>query len=233
MVDIRRSIQCLLLLLCAGLAFGPGHSTLAAQTLGPGGQVAGLVVDYGDGRRSYALVPFSEPSISGIELLRRSGLSLVAVSFGGLGEAVCEIELTGCELDACRRRLCQTSDRSSPFWQYARMTSDGTWTSLALGASSSQVGGGEIDGWAWTGSAPDLPLLTLDDIGRRLGVEGRTDALAEPLAITDGETTPRRTGTWPDYGIAAGIVLVMAAAGGWSVWTMRRRSHQSAVGDRA
>ena len=72
--------------------------------------VAGLVVDYGDGRVSYAWVPFPEDEISGLELLKRSGLEVVTVGFGGLGEGVCQIETTGCPVSECRARLCQILD---------------------------------------------------------------------------------------------------------------------------
>ncbi|MGI8485889.1 MAG: hypothetical protein ACR2OU_16720, partial [Thermomicrobiales bacterium] len=53
--------------------------------------VAGLVVYYGDGAMTYAWVPFTENEISGIDLLERSGLPILTVGFGGLGDGVCKI----------------------------------------------------------------------------------------------------------------------------------------------
>src|SRR5215218_5105524 len=68
---------------------------------------AGIVIRPGDGTITYAYVPLNEP-VSGIELLKQSGVSLVTVGFGGLGEGVCQIEETGCEIGSCRLRVCQT-----------------------------------------------------------------------------------------------------------------------------
>jgi len=133
--------------------------------------VAGIAIDYGDDQVTYGIVPFAEDSLSGIELLERSGVALLTVEFGGLGTAVCVIEETGCDLGACRARLCQTGDPDSPFWQYLRRTGDGAWQSAPLGPSSSTVEDGDVDGWFWTGQAPDGEAVTLESIGERLDID--------------------------------------------------------------
>ena len=46
---------------------------------------AGLIVRDGDGRITYAWVPFREDEIDGITLLQRSGIPVVTVGFGALG----------------------------------------------------------------------------------------------------------------------------------------------------
>src|SRR5918994_706878 len=150
---------------------------------------AGIVVDYGDGRVTYAYVPFAEEEISGIELLRRSGVPLVTVAFGGLGEGVCMVEETGCGVTECRRRMCQTGERSSPFWQYARQEALGEWRTFSLGASQSTVRNGDIDGWAWTGTPPRLPAITLDQVRRNAGAEASTDGVAS-IRTFGGEPVP-------------------------------------------
>jgi hypothetical protein len=132
---------------------------------------AGLVIDYGDGAVTYAIVPFEETSISGMELLERSGVPLVTVDFGGLGQAVCTIGERGCGVGDCRQRVCQTADRESPYWQYFRLGDDGVWTPLVLGASSARVEDGFIEGWSWTGKEPDLPVVDLEEIAALLDVE--------------------------------------------------------------
>jgi hypothetical protein len=185
--------------------------------------IAGLVVDYGDGRVSYAVVPFAEEEISGIELLRRSGLDLVTVGFGGMGDAVCQIEDTGCPVDECRRRLCQTSDPESPFWRYSRQTSPGEWEFLALGASGARVGDGDIDGWSWTGTGSSLPPLTMDEIAERAGAEAplltTADVLSAVLRTHGGET-----GEQVPAGAVAGAVTVgiIGLVAGLAVWRSRR-----------
>ena len=185
--------------------------------------IAGLVVDYGDGRVSYAVVPFGEQEISGLELLRRSGLDLVTVGFGGMGDAVCQIEDTGCPLDECRRRLCQTSDPESPFWRYSRQTAPGEWEFLALGASGSRVGDGDIDGWSWTGTGSPLPRLTMDEIAERAGAEASLLTTADvPSAVlrTHGGETGERVPTGAVTGaITVGIIGLVA---GLAVWRSRR-----------
>lgn len=186
--------------------------------------VAGLVIDYGDGRVSYAWVPFTEESISGIELLKRSGLSLVAISFGGLGEGVCAIEGTGCGVEPCRARLCQTADRESPYWQYARQDGPGNWRPFALGASQSDVRDGDIDGWVWTGAAPRLPALTLADIAGRVdAAHVEADTPPRALAVTEGGAPE----TSDDVGLrqlvpAAAIIAGVAGVGMFAIWRVRR-----------
>ena len=56
---------------------------------------AGLVVRHGDGRIVYAYVAFPEESISGVELLRRSGISLVTIGFGAVVGALDELYQKG------------------------------------------------------------------------------------------------------------------------------------------
>ncbi|CAA9542876.1 MAG: hypothetical protein AVDCRST_MAG87-228 [uncultured Thermomicrobiales bacterium] len=189
---------------------------------------AGLVIDYGDGRVSYAWVPFTEESISGIELLERSGLSLVAVSFGGLGKGVCEIEGTGCGIEPCRARLCQTADPASPFWQYLRQDGPGNWKRFALGASQSDVRDGDIDGWAWAGAVPELPALALDEIAERVDA-GPLPAERPPraLAVTIGDVPPAAEESGSrELARGAAIIAGVVGAGMVAIWRARRtRSH--------
>jgi hypothetical protein len=162
--SIARSVLLALALLLGTVLTG------ASQEMG----VAGLVVDYGDGWVSYAAVPFEEDEISGLELLRRSGLDIVTVGFGGLGDAVCQIDDTGCTVDDCRTRMCQTSERESPFWQFSKLEA-GAWLFVATGVSGAQVRDGDIYAWSWTGVEPDLPVLTLDELAGRAGGDPLAD----------------------------------------------------------
>lgn len=146
--------------------------------------VAGLIVDYGDGRVSYAVIPFAEEEINGLELLNLSGLDVVSVGFGGLGDAVCQVGDTGCSVDDCRTRMCQTSDRESPFWQFSKLEGD-EWLMVATGASGAKVADGDIYAWSWTGTPPELPTLTLDALAERAG--GDPLAQDEPRAFLTTE----------------------------------------------
>ncbi len=201
-------------LLCfAGLWEGGIASTRDTQ------HRAGLVVDYGDGTVTYAVVPFDEPGISGIELLKRSGVSLVTVEFGGLGEAVCTIGERGCGAGACRRRVCQGADPDSPFWQYFRLSDGETWTPLVLGASSSTVEDGSIEGWSWTGAGPGLPIVDLNEIEALLEIEPSVEGLSNASSRTFDasgqviESESRRSSMLSYAGAVMVIVVLVGVAG--------------------
>lgn len=186
--------------------------------------VAGLVVDYGDGRISYVWVPFTEDEISGVELLQRSGLDIVTVGFGGMGEAICQVDDTGCPVDVCRKRLCQTSDPESPFWRYSRQTSSGEWEFVALGASATKVRDGDIDAWSWTGTDPNLPALTMNELARRAGadpsmLENNEDVVPAAVRTEGGETGRELPAGALRGGIAIGVVGAVALL---AVWRSRR-----------
>jgi hypothetical protein len=135
---------------------------------------AGIVIRPGDGTVTYAYVPLDE-EISGIELLRRSGVSLVTIGFGGLGEGVCQIEETGCEVGPCRTRMCQTGDRDSPYWRYFQADADGDWVASPLGGSGTKVEPGDVDGWSWTPDEALLPEVGIDEIPRLAGAGNARD----------------------------------------------------------
>src|SRR5919112_4422835 len=122
---------------------------------------AGLIVRDGDGRITYAWVPFQEEEIDGITLLKRSGIPVVTVGFGALGEGVCSIAGQGCGVAECRRNVCQGSAADAPYWQYFQQDrgDPAVWTWQPLGASSNSVEDGDVFGWSWTADEPALPAL--------------------------------------------------------------------------
>ena len=212
----------LALLIALLLVLAPGASTSAAPL-----NAAGLVIDYGGGRVTYAYVPFAEEKITGIELLQRARVSLLTVSFGGLGDAVCTIDDTGCGVSDCRQRLCQTGDPKSPFWHYLRQTSPGTWSFVATGPSAPNVTNGVIDGWAWTGdSSPAMPSLTMAQLIAKTGAPPLARAAAgkvPPAAVLKTGAQPRRTEQpgW-QYLLGGVALLAVAVLGGAAVWRSRR-----------
>lgn len=197
--------------------------------------VAALMIDYGDGRVSYAIVPFTEDSLSGVELLRRSGLPLVTVPFGGLGEGVCSIGAVGCDPGVCRRRLCQSADRDSPFWRYLRQADGGSWAPAVLGASQARVEDGDVNAWAWSGTPPELPPMSVASMRDLVGVPSDWPsggaALPDPVTFTEGEGsngTSDRT-SWRD--IAPGLALIAGIGmAGWAL--IRRTRHRVRSGAR-
>lgn len=178
--------------------------------------VAGLVVDYGDGRMSYAVVPFTEDEINGLDLLQRSGLDIVTVGFGGLGDAVCQVGDTGCSVDECRTRMCQTSDPESPFWQFSKLDG-GVWRFVATGASGVAVRDGDIYGWTWTGTPPELPVLAMPQLVERAGGDPDVAVPADVLLRTEGGTpASSEDGNWlsrEPWAVAGlGAVVIVAGA---------------------
>ncbi|MEM7118817.1 MAG: hypothetical protein AAF614_40745 [Chloroflexota bacterium] len=123
-------------------------SGVSAQTT----QRAGVVVDFGNGRFQTACITFTEPQISGLELLQRADLPL-EVDEQAAGALVCGIDGTGCPADDC---FCQCrSGTDCQFWNYAHLQ-NGAWQFSGVGASQYTVINGDVDGWAW-GNNGTLP----------------------------------------------------------------------------
>ncbi|CAN5554492.1 hypothetical protein BH23CHL5_BH23CHL5_05880 [soil metagenome] len=197
-----------------GLAFGgflPGTAIADDDA-----NRAGLVVDYGDGTVTYAIVEFAEDEVSGIELLRLSGIPLVTVDFGGLGAAVCTVRDRGCGIAECRQRVCQTADAGSPYWRYFRLASDGEWAPMNRGASASTVVDGDVDGWSWTGRDPELPTIALSEIEAILAGPGRTTGGGSTTITIDSsgqvlEDNSTRFNAWK-YASAVALIGALSAA---------------------
>jgi hypothetical protein len=209
--------------------------SLAMQTIGAQGDdataAAGFIVDTGDGEPTHVVVTFDEESMTAVDLLRMADLDAVTVEFGGLGEAVCEIVDTGCDVSTCRQRVCQTGDPESPFWQYWEQDPEEGWKLSPLGASHAKIADGDIAAWVWTGVDPGLEPLPWEQLVEQAGApaelaQGGTSgapAVYSSLTGTDEGGDEGRTGTLA----AVGIVAVVAVFGGWLV--LRNRRVQRAV----
>jgi hypothetical protein len=148
----------LLLLLITGLV-------LASQTLAQTTNRAALVVSFGGGQVETACVEFSEPEITGLEVLQRAGLNVEA-QVQGLGAAVCRIDGTGCPGDNC---FCQcTGGGACRFWNYWHLV-NGQWQFSQVGGSIYPVQNGAVEGWSWGISSPggegeQPPVYTFDQV---------------------------------------------------------------------
>lgn len=203
-----------LLVLCALLA--PWHPAFADT-----GSDAGLVIDYGNGGMTYAVIPLGETPMSGIDFLEATGIDVVTVSFGGLGDAVCQIGPTGCPVDECRRRLCQTSDAHSPFWMLLKRADDGSWTQISTGVSGQRVEPGDVYAWAWSGTPPELPDLDLAELEAKVG-DDRPGVTTEGLPNDDDDDSMLSN---PTTVVGAGVVLVGIVAVG-AIAIIGQRRHQ-------
>lgn len=164
--------------------------TMAASSFAgaqqPARNGAGLVVRHGDGSVIYAYVEFDGETISGEELLLRSGLEFVVTPYGGLGAGVCAINGEGCPADDC---YCQSYGSPAVYWQYFAW--EGGWVSQLQGPTSRRLGDGDIDGWSWTGGEHRLPPVTIEEIAEITGF----DRSPEPTATVAPTPTPVPTAT--------------------------------------
>ena len=185
---------------------------------------AGLVVRDAQGRMTYAWVPFAEEEIDGMDLLHRSGIPVVTVGFGALGEGVCSIAGQGCGIGECRRTVCQGAGADAPYWQYFQQDpgDPAVWTWQPLGASSSTVEDGDVFGWSWTADDPALPALPLQEIASLAGAgDGAGSQPAFRTLLPEGVTgvmnvPPPNTAT--TAAAAAILVVIAISAVALAVW---------------
>jgi hypothetical protein len=149
-----------------GLALAACGSAPAA-----GSHQAGLAVVHGDGSVETACVAFSEPEISGLELLERAGLQISLDAGNPMGALVCQVQGEGCGFpgQAC---LCQCpAGGPCHYWAYFSRAPQAGWIYASNGASARQVHPGDVDAWVWlatSGAAQAIPAplsrLVFEDI---------------------------------------------------------------------
>jgi hypothetical protein len=116
---------------------------------------AGLAVFYGGDHLSTECINFSESSLSGLDLLERSGLVIQTATNPNQGTAVCKIGAVGDPSEDCFGSMPN-------YWSYWTMGPNG-WEYSAIGAEQSQVMDGSVYAWSWgTGNPP--AMLTFENI---------------------------------------------------------------------
>ena len=158
---------------------------------------------------AYVVVTFDGESISGAELLNRSGLTVTEVSFGGLGVGVCAIDDTGCDVGECRQRLCHGPRTDDPYWQYFLRSADGAWQVAALGVSADSIADGAVRALIWSAGAPDFAAPAIEELAGKAG-----DTMKNGVALTryqaDGSIDDD-SGSEDTQVPYAGVVIVVAA----------------------
>ena len=129
------------------------------------GDAAGLVVQYGDGRVETRCIQFEEESISGADLLAKSGLDVAIDASSGLGITVCQIAGQGCDYPA-ERCFCQCSGTGScAYWNYFYRDPDQAgWVYAALGALRHQAQPGSVEAWVWGNGQTPAADLTFEAV---------------------------------------------------------------------
>ena len=150
-----------------------------AEAQGP--NRVGLVVQFGDGSYTTRCVEFSEPQISGYDVLLRSGLDIKAAVSGAPGVLICGIEGEGCPASDC---MC---DFPPNYWSYWHLV-DGEWLYSQLGASGYMVSPGDVEGWNWGEGHPPIAIPL-----EQICVPPATDT-PPPTQTPTATSTP--TATW-------------------------------------
>lgn len=122
--------------------------------IGAGDNTARVVIETGDNTATFC-ISFEEESISGLEALRRLGLTVTAEDFGGGQVTVCQIGGVGCAYPG-QSCFCEC-EGSGPctFWGYYRANNAGEWEFSTAGASVSQVRDGDREGWRYGPQTPE------------------------------------------------------------------------------
>lgn len=114
-----------------------------------------LVVEHGDGSTLTRCIAFGGSSLTGEEVLAQSGIPYKTVSFGGLSDAVCQVD----DEPLSYPPTCWTSD--SKFWELFVARKGGTWSSSSLGVSTQVFHDGDSEGLRYEPQAQVVPPSTM------------------------------------------------------------------------
>ena len=138
-----------------------------------------VIVDTGSG--THQSVIHFDGAVSGIEALQLAGADPVTITFGSLGEAVCQLYGVG---DAPVPSQCPGG------WTYFRAVGGaGAWTQSGAGASNTVVHDGDVEGWKYGGGRP--PFVSYCD------VVGCAPPATDPPPVTAAPTDPATAITSP------------------------------------
>jgi hypothetical protein len=117
---------------------------------------ASLVLQFVDGHVQTYCIAFTEQSISGLDMLLKTGLPVQVQSYGGAGTEICKIGEDGCNYPE-QLCACQSYGPGGKYWSYHHLKS-GKWQSSGTAADHYSVHDGDVEGWAWSDGSP--PVLT-------------------------------------------------------------------------
>jgi hypothetical protein len=208
------------------LAFGavPVSAQSGGGTAGPasanGTHRAALVVRFADGKVQTACVSFAAPTITGQQLLQRSGFKTIVDSGGALGGAICSINDQGCSFPK-QDCFCRCTGSQCEYWAYYQWQ-QGAWSYSQAGAAAVKVSDGDLQGWSWGpgnfSSGTEPPVVAFADVCAANAVSAPTGAGA-PAAQTPA-VAPAGSGAMLQYVAYAAILLLLIGAG---VFVMLRR----------
>jgi hypothetical protein len=179
-----------LVLLAASLvAFGVAAAGAAASArAGQADNRAGLVVQFSDSDVRKYCFSFEGDSISGVDLLLKSGLDIKVEAYGAMGAQVCKIDATGCDYPG-QPCACRSYGVGGVYWSYHHLR-DGTWRTSIVGASSYTVRPGDVEGWAWSDGAPPSQTYTFEQLCPAIQPPAPTATLPPPPTATPAPVPP-------------------------------------------
>ena len=139
----------------AVVALAPG-SPFAASCGAAGSHHAALVMEHADGSVVTRCVAFDSDSISGEDLLNRSGLAWSAQTFGGFGDAVCALDGEPAQYTECLGK-----DR---YWAVFVARAGGSWQLANVGISTMTLRDGDAEGFRYV-PASGLPATPVSAAG--------------------------------------------------------------------
>jgi len=212
---------------------------LPGRALTEGPNRVGLVVQFADGQVITRCLAFPEPEITGEEVLRRSGLSLILDYSFGMGAAVCKIEREGCDLSRGEECFCRCQGRNCEYWAYFEGKDDGSWSYLGVGATGHVVRNGGMEGWAWTKgttleeAAVTPPRLTFAEVCTS-ALESAATEVPELVSRGDSRIAPTPPGPFTkgeqpsvqsqDVMAFVALAALLGLAGTAAIWRRRGRA---------
>jgi hypothetical protein len=171
------------------LAIGLGTASAAAR-VGPAQPLcvqaastnhAGIVVELGDDQVLRQCVGFDTSAIAALAVLQASGIEYATASYGGLGEAVCQIDDEPPSYTSCL-------PDSGSYWVFFISHQGGAWTNSAQGVSNATLGDGDDVGFRYDPLAgADPPPVS------PAGTCTRSTPTPAPTAQPTSSATPKPT----------------------------------------
>ena len=155
---------------------------------------------FADGSVEKRCVAFSEPSITGAELLPRSGLQIIMDHTSGIGGAVCSIAGAGCAFPT-QDCFCRCQGLTCEYWAYYHWV--GGWQYSQVGAGSYRdVTDGALEGWSWGAgnfsSGVEPPAVAFNEVCAPPATATPTaTATATPTATATATVRPPQDQTPP------------------------------------
>jgi hypothetical protein len=173
------------------LAFGIGTASAAARG-GPAAPLcahaasayhAAIVVEHGNGQVVRQCVAFGSATMTALALLQASGIENKTEAYGGLGEAVCQIDNEPVQYTQCL-------PASGSYWVFFISRGGGAWTNSSQGISNATVGDGDAVGFRYDPLAgADPPPVS------PAGTCATTTPTPTPTARPTASPTPNPTPT--------------------------------------